>query len=181
MQKRRQYFIDKSFQARFVVKFCLIQILACIATGALIYFLNMQTKTVAFENMRIVVKSTADFILPITLQILLVVVLCISAATIVVTILTSHKISGPLYRLTLEFEKLKNKDFSVPIRIRTSDQLQKVAANAEELRLNLQNSVKSLKGSWQTLKEALREEEKKKENIKSTIERIDSELKEYRV
>jgi signal transduction histidine kinase len=107
--------------------------------------LNGQTNTVAFENLRVVVKSTSDFILPILFQVVIIVSILVALATIVIVLLMSHRISGPLYGLTLQLRNLKQGDFSNPIRIRASDQLQQVAEEMEAFRADLQRTVRTCK------------------------------------
>ncbi|MCK4518810.1 MAG: hypothetical protein KAU12_01700, partial [Candidatus Omnitrophica bacterium] len=62
--KRRNYYIDKKFQSRFIIRFCLLVILACVLFGGLIYFLSLKSTTTSFENSRLIIKSTADYLLP---------------------------------------------------------------------------------------------------------------------
>lgn len=170
--RRRNYFIDKSFQSKFIVKFCLLIIIATLLMSALIYWFNRQTNTVAFENLRVVVKSTADFLLPIILQIVIVVTIVVGMATIAITLFTSHKIAGPLYRLKAETEKIKNKDLSSQVSIRAKDQLQKMASEFNEMRSELKNSVNSIKNNWDSVK---------KEGLKSeSAKQLDSELGKFK-
>ena len=157
MDKRSHYFIDKQFQAKFILKFCLINIAASLLIGLLIYFLNRQTNTVAFENLRVVVKSTADFIQPIVLMVIVIVTLFTALSTIIVVLLASHRIAGPLYRLTLELEKIKAKDLSHPIRIRASDQLQKLGSECEAVRVEYQRLIHQAKKSWQSIRAFLQQ------------------------
>ena len=59
--KRKQYYI-KDFQIKFVTRFCFLLILGAIVMGSIVYFLSTQTVTTAFENSRLIIKSTADYI-----------------------------------------------------------------------------------------------------------------------
>jgi len=80
--RRKNYFIDKSFQTRFILKFCSLVIAGGLLTVGLLYCLARQSTTVAFMNSRVVVKTTADFILPILIQtaaiVVIIVVNCIT-------------------------------------------------------------------------------------------------------
>ena len=184
--RRRNYFIDKSFQAKFIIKFCVLIIMASLLTAILIYFCNRQTTTVAFENLRIVVKTTADFILPMTLQILAIITLVTALATIVVTLLTSHKIAGPVYRFHKELEKIKCGDLSTPIRIRAKDQLQKVAYECEELRVELKRHIHVIKECWDAIEKqtpslaANASDEAEKKKITESIDKINAELARFK-
>lgn len=185
--RRRTYFIDRSFQTKFIIKFCLLIISASLLTGILIYYFNRQTTTVAFENLRVVVKSTSDFILPIMLEILAIVTVLVSIATIIVTLFTSHKITGPLYRLKAELEKIKSGNLSSEVRIRADDQLQRVASELDEMRKTSKNSIEKLIDNWDSIKtslDRLKEEmadEKEKRRIADNIENIDFELSKYKI
>ena len=185
-ERRGNYFIDKHFQAEFVLKFCLLNILASLLTGVLIFLFNRETKTVAFDNLELVVKSTADFILPILLQILVVVSLLIAVATVVVILLISHRIAGPLYRLTLELSRIRSGDLSVPIRLRTKDQMQKAANESEQMRIALRESLDSMKKSWLAVRtelQALRDtltDEKKKQRLDKEAASLDAALARFK-
>ena len=185
-ERRKNYFIDKSFQTKFILKFCSLNILASLVTGGLIYYLNRQTKTVAFENLELVVKSTSDFILPILLEILVIVSLLVAIATMVVILVTSHKIAGPLYRLTLDLQKIKTGDLTSPIHIRTKDQLQKAANEFEEVRVHFRDSIGTLKKNWMTLRSDLlalknsARDESQRKRLEKEIEVIDTELLRFK-
>lgn len=126
-RKRKVYFIDKDFQAKFIIKFCLIVVLAGLLTIGLLYLLSAKSTTVSFINSRAVVQTTKDFLLPILIQTVIVVTIIVSLVTIMVALLASHKIAGPLYRFKKVIEKLGEGDFSSDFKIRKMDQLQDIA------------------------------------------------------
>ena len=179
MEKRKHYYIDKGFQTKFIIKFCAINIAASLAIGVLIYVLNRNTNTVAFENLKVVVKSTSDFILPILLQVLPLVTLLVSFATIVIALYASHKISGPLFRMNVEIEKMKQRDFTHPIRIRATDQLQAAAQALEELRENQRSVLKEIREGLTRLRET--KEPNSRRNAEELIEQIHSKIAGYRL
>ena len=185
--KRSQYFIDKHFQFVFIAKFCLITVLASALIVLLIYYFNRQTTTVAFENLKVVVKPTADFILPIMLQIMIGVTLLVGIATIAVALFTSHRIAGPLYRIKTDLDKLTKGDFRNPIHVRGKDQVQKLALSFEEMRVEIKNSISTVKEGWSSIKsnlvnlESKTQDEEEKKALQANIERIDSELSKFKV
>ena len=122
----------------------------------------------AFENLSAVVKTTADFILPMLLQVIVIVTLFVAIATIFIVLLTSHRISGPLFRLTIELDKIKEKDLTHPIQLRANDQLKRLARECEEMRAEYQRSVSLMKKNWQSVQPALQEFKK---NIADPVER----------
>ncbi|MBN1871923.1 MAG: methyl-accepting chemotaxis protein [Candidatus Omnitrophica bacterium] len=184
---RKNYLIDKTFQTQFIFKFCLLIIVASLVTGVLIYYFNRQTTTVAFENLRVVVKSTSDFILPIIIQILLIVTVFAGIVTILVTLFTTHKISGPLYRLKNELERIRSGDLTRTVRIRSADQLQIVASELDSVRKNIKESLQVLKAQCDLIKDYAQKSREGKEDaegrkrLSECATKIESEISKFRI
>lgn len=185
-ERRRNYFIDKKFQTRFITKFCFVLVLGSILIACLTYYRNMQTTTVAFENLRVVVKTTADFINPIVLEILLIVTVISASATIIVTLFASHKISGPLYKLTKDIEKMRNGDLSSAVCIRAKDQMRLLASEFDDLRLVLNTTFKNMQAEVSELADTTRTIDlsplsaKDKKKIESAIRSLESTVSKYK-
>jgi HAMP domain-containing protein len=126
-ERRRNYFIEKSFQVRFILKFCILVVCGGLLTITALYIMGMGSTTVSIVNSRVVVKSTSDFLLPVLIQTFLVVMVLVGAATILVTLFVSHKIAGPLYRLKKAMEQLSDGDFKAEMKLRQKDQLKELA------------------------------------------------------
>jgi methyl-accepting chemotaxis protein len=153
--RRRNYYIDKEFQNKFIVKFCLLVILGMIISGALLFLMSQGTVTTVFENSRLKIKSTADFILPSILASSVVVVILIGFATIIVALYASHKIAGPLYRVSMDLKKVTAGDLTVKFGLREHDQLQALAENIDETVKRMRDDIGGLKDRFNSLKKAL--------------------------
>lgn len=181
IHKRRIYLIEKSFQVKFILKFCGLVVFGGLLTIGLLYLLAMQSNTVSFVNSRVVVRATSDFILPILIQTVAVVIIIVGLATVMVTLLFSHKIAGPLYRLKKVLKDLEGGDFSSDFHIRHLDQLQDLAdtfnntINKTRDRIQvLQNDVKSMKETLDGISE--NEIPESKRSIFSQLKGISEEL-----
>jgi methyl-accepting chemotaxis protein len=144
-KRRKIYYIKKEFQMIFIIKFCLLVILGAIVSGAVIYLVSQGSATTVFENSRIRIKSTADFILPAVLLSTAVVTVLVGLASVIVTLYTSHKIAGPIYRIEKDLEKVMLGDLRVKFNLRKKDQLQALAAMIEALVGNLGDDIKELR------------------------------------
>jgi len=153
--KRRNYFIEKSFQTRFILNFCALVAAGGLLTIGMLYVLAMQSTTVSFVNSRVVVRTTADFILPILIQTVAIVTILVGLATIVVTLFVSHKIAGPLYRFKKVMQALAEGNFSSDFRIRHLDQLQDLADAFNTMIVKIRTDLKTLKDNFRSLKEKL--------------------------
>lgn len=143
--RRKIYYIKKEFQRAFIVKFCLLVILGAVVSGAVIYLVSQGSATTVFENSRIKIKSTADFILPAVLLSTAAVTVLVGLASVIVTLYASHKIAGPIYRIEKDLEKVVAGDLRVRFNLRRNDQLQALATMIEALIANIGGDIKELR------------------------------------
>ena len=133
----RNYFIKKGLQTRFIFKFCLLLILACVIMSVLVYLLSEKTTTTSFEDLRLTVKSTSDFILPTLILASLIAIIFVSLATVIVFLFISHRIAGPLYRLEKTLAEAGNGDLSLHVHLRKDDELKTLAAGINNMIKNI--------------------------------------------
>lgn len=162
--QRRKYFIRKEFQAKFILKLCLLIILACVLMGGLVYLLSTKTTTTSFENLRLVAKSTSSFILPTLILSSLIAIIFISLATIIVVLFISHRIVGPLYRFERSLAEIGKGNLAVNIHLRRTDEIKSLAASMNDMIKNLkgpisisQERVKELEDDLSRVKDGLKQ------------------------
>lgn len=154
--QRRNYFIDKKFQGRFIGKFSALVLMGGVLTIAVLYQLGTQSKTVAIENSRVVATTTADFILPLLVQTVIIVTVVVGITAALLTLLASHRISGPLYRFRKVLEALEQGDFSSSeFHIRSGDQFHDLADEMNRMIRATRQEMARLKHSTVSLKQKL--------------------------
>ena len=131
--RRKNVYIDKDFQTRFILKFCALVFVGAGFTIAFLYLLSLQSTTVSFVQAKVKVMTTADFLLPVLIQTVLIVMGFVSLASIGVTLIVSHKIAGPLFRFKQTFKELAGGNFSNQVRLRNGDQLVEVAGDFNQM------------------------------------------------
>ena len=183
--RRRNYYVDKEFQKKFIIKFCLLVILGTVISGVLIYLMSQGTVTTVFENSRLKIKSTADFILPAVLGSSLIVIILVGLAAIFVTLYASHKISGPLYRIAKDLERVIAGDFKVKFSLRQHDQLQALAENIDKTVCMVREDIDGLKKGLLEIESALEELEKtgnssKLGEMKNKLQDINKKLSKFK-
>jgi len=129
--QRKNYMIDPAFQLRFAMRFCAIVLTASLAIAFAMLFVLKGSTTVAIENTKVIVKPTIDVIFPHLALTLLIAMIFSSLAVVVIAVLFSHKISGPIYRLKSEINFVKEGDLTRNFKIRDGDQLQDLATSLE--------------------------------------------------
>jgi methyl-accepting chemotaxis protein len=120
---RKHYFIKKDYQAKFILKFCLLVLLGCLLSMAILFFLSNETLTSTFENSRLLVRKTGFAILPSIILTNLITLVIIGFATIGVVLFISHKIAGPIFRFEKELKLIGQGDLTIRISLRKHDQL----------------------------------------------------------
>jgi methyl-accepting chemotaxis protein len=145
--RRRNYYIDKDFQTKFILKFCSLVAFGSALTVALIYWSAQRSTTVGIVHGRVAVHTTAEYLLPLLLQTVFAVLMVVSLVTIVMTLVISHRISGPLYRLKAMLGQLGEGDLSSVMRLREHDQLQQVAVVYNEAVEKINGKIKKAKNA----------------------------------
>jgi nitrogen fixation/metabolism regulation signal transduction histidine kinase len=143
--RRKNYFIKKKFQRDFILKFCGLVAAGSVISGAIIFMMSKSTLTTAFENSRLVIKSTADFIMPAVCLSSAVVLILVGLATIMITLFTSHKIAGPLYRMEQDVKEVTRGDLKTKFNLRYGDELKGMAESLEAMARSLQSRITALK------------------------------------
>jgi nitrogen fixation/metabolism regulation signal transduction histidine kinase len=115
------------FQRGFILKFCAVIILSSLILAAIIYGLSASSTTTVFENSRLQLKSTADFILPLLVFGGLIVIVAAGAVTFIITLFVSHRIAGPVYRLEKDIAEVTKGNLNVTFRVRKNDEFQSLA------------------------------------------------------
>lgn len=153
--KRRVYFIEKKFQTKFILKFCALVAAGALLTIGILYVLALKSTTVSIVDSRVMVRATSDFLLPILIQTVVIVMILVGLATVAVTLFVSHKIAGPLYHFKKAMEEVKEGDFSLDFRIRSLDQLQSLAETFNAMVGKTRKQVNLIKAKFLLLKERL--------------------------
>jgi len=152
---RHIYFIEKSFQTRFIMKFCGLVAFGGLLTIGLLYLWAARATTVSIVDSRVVVKTAANFILPLLIQTVIIVTVIVAIATIAVTLFVSHKIAGPLYRFKKVIEAMGEGDFLNQVKIRKGDQLQDLAKAFDDMIVKNRVKIKALKADLGVFNEKL--------------------------
>lgn len=178
--KRKNYFINRVFQSEFILKFCGLVIIGSAVFGIILYLFSKHTLTTSFENSRLVIKSTADYIFPGLLFGGLIVSIFTALAASVVVVLMTHRIAGPMYRFEKYINEIGSGRFCSDLKIRKKDQFQNVAGSlnkmTQDLKLGL-IEVNEVSEKLDKLIGQLSDSSSREILLKEDIKRIVSELK----
>jgi methyl-accepting chemotaxis protein len=131
--KRKQVYINKDFQTRFIIKFVLVLVLGGVISIGLTLFNTQNTLTSSFVNSKLVIQDTSLAIMPsvIYTNIITTTVACLIMAF--VAMLVSHKIAGPMFRFEKDIKRITSGDLKNRINVRKGDQFQALAISLNNM------------------------------------------------
>ncbi len=177
--KRRNYFINKGFQTEFILKFCGLVAVGCVIFGISLYIFSNRTLTTSFENSRLVVKSTADYLLPgLLFGGIIVGLVSVIAASIIVLLMT-HRLVGPMYRFEKHAQKIGSGEIYSDLNIREKDQFQNMVGSFNKMTddlsmglLNVMQVSEKLDGLIEELSDNTNNEMLLKEDIRKVVSEL---------
>jgi len=123
---RTNYFIKKGFQFNFALKFMFLIILEAALIAGLFMCISGNTLTTGYENSILTVDNTSNFFFWPVLIVILITTIGIALAGMVVFIILSHRIAGPLYRFEKDLGEISYGDLTKRISLRKTDQLTEI-------------------------------------------------------
>jgi signal transduction histidine kinase len=158
--RRRRLIVEGNFQARFILRFILVIVGATLlATGAILglFYFKYQYGGADMENIVILITPQGRTDVTGLFQIVLVplvaanlLVLCI---VVPFSLLYSHRIAGPIYRLEQSMEMLINGDMDFMITLRKHDEFKYLADRMNALIDFMRRNIREVRSSHRILKE----------------------------
>ena len=164
--RRRQYFIRKDYQFKFILKFCLIVLAGSIISTAFLFFFAQGTLTSSFEHSRLVIRNTATAIMPAVILTNVITLIVITFATIVVVLFISHKIAGPMFRFEKDLKDIGQGDLTKKVRLRKKDQFTNLSDSLNIMTATLHEKVVSTQAEVEQLIELASKEKAPQELVK---------------
>jgi methyl-accepting chemotaxis protein len=143
--RRRNYFIKKGFQTRFMVRFLGLLITASAISGYIMYLLINKDVEDVFYSSHINLTSTGQLLLPTLVKVnawILAVVLVAAAGII---FLVSRNVEGPLARLGKTAGRVGRGDLSGNFRLRDRDELKSLAESFDGMSGQLRERFNELR------------------------------------
>lgn len=151
------YFIKKEFQARFIIKFCLIVIISALISGIILYFSTNRQLGGTYPESLNIIRVLNDTLAANLLYSGLITIIVISIVTIALTLFASHKIAGPLYRLEKNVEIIGDGDLTLETHLRENDEITSVAEALNKMTLGLRSNMIDIRNDLDDVKNISKE------------------------
>jgi methyl-accepting chemotaxis protein len=120
--KRRQYFIDKEFQGRYIFSAFISVAIGSILFALLFGFFSSNTLSIVYEDYHLRLGTTPGLLLNRILSAQWFFVILGGMGIAVTALFLSHRVAGPFFRFEKTLEKMTAGDLSERIRLRKNDE-----------------------------------------------------------
>jgi methyl-accepting chemotaxis protein len=125
--KRRNYFINKEFQGRYIFNYFLLAAIGSALFVAVFSFFSSNTLSIVYENYHLQLGLTPGILLRKILGTQWFVIVLGGGCVIVVTLFLTHRIAGPFYRFEKTLDEMIDGDLSNKVVLRKKDEGKELA------------------------------------------------------
>lgn len=131
-EKRRlsNYYLDKSFQSRFIAKILAVVILACIAVGVSVYLATHVDLSNSQEMTDMAMRLSEGETTRMPKLVVSILIIGITSIIVIATLFLffTHRVVGPVYRFKRCMQAIADKDLTERISLRRFDEFNDFAA-----------------------------------------------------
>lgn len=183
MIRRKNYFIKKRFQLSFLYRFLLLLLVESLLIAGLFMYISSDTLTTGYFNYILKIERTSDFFFVSLLLIISIVVIGMAIIGMILFILLSHRIAGPLYRFEHDLEEMAKGDLTKRISLRKTDQLTELKEALNTMVDSLDQRIGRIKNSASRSKDLLskKDDPENIQKLSREIELLKSEIDNFKV
>ena len=120
--KRRNYFINKEFQGRYIFNYFLLVFIGSLLFAGVFSFFSSNTLSIAYDNYHLQLGVTPDILFKKILSTQWLFVVFGGGLVVIATLLLTHRVAGPLFRFEKAFDEMVGGDISNKIILRQKDE-----------------------------------------------------------
>ncbi len=149
--RRRNYFIRKDFQGKFVLRFFLTILIGAVIFASIFSLLSANTITMTYEDAILKVDKTPRALFVEIVRAYGVYILLLGLGISLVSLFLSHRIAGPVFRLEKTLEEMAKGNLSLRITLRRKDELKELATSMNGLMSSLSERIRDVRGRADTV------------------------------
>ncbi|MFQ5901061.1 MAG: HAMP domain-containing protein [Thermodesulfobacteriota bacterium] len=143
--------IERGFRARFIIKFCLLIIAGVLMLGSVLYLIGHKELGTTYSQAISTIIGLKNLLIPTIIVTIFIQIVILCLITIFLTLYTSHKVAGPVYRLERSFKEVEEGNLAINIHFRTDDQMKELERAFNEMALGINGMVADIrKGFYKT-------------------------------
>ena len=143
--RRSNYWIKKSFQSRFSLRFAVLILAEAALISFLFFYISKGTLTTGYEAAGVRMENTARYFMGAFAMISMIVAVAMAMVGMLVFIFFSHRVAGPVYHIQKSLWELAQGNLTYRIRLRKRDELAEVAEDVNRAAQFMERKISQLK------------------------------------
>lgn len=120
--KRRNYFINKEFQGRYIFNYFLLVTIGSLLFIGVFSFFSSNTLSIVYENYHLQLGVTPEILFKKILSTQWLFVVFGGGAVVIITLVLTHRVAGPFFRFEKSLDEMIDGDISNKIILREKDE-----------------------------------------------------------
>ena len=143
--RRRNYFIRKDFQGKFVLRFFLAILIGAIVFTIILSIFSGHTMTVTYEDSSLRLDRTPKALFLHMVRAYGVYILVLGVVVSVFSLFLSHRIAGPLFRFERSVEEVTRGNLAFRITLRKNDEGKELAGLMNTMVTSLSGQIRDMR------------------------------------
>lgn len=143
--KRRNYFIKRELQGKYVFNAFLLSVAAILLLAFLMGVFSVNTMTISYENSDLKMGSTPVMMAKSFLAANWITLVFGGGFLVWLAIRFTHRVAGPIYRIELELDQMIQGDLRGRINLRPNDDVKEMAACVNNFKDLLEKRLRRIK------------------------------------
>jgi len=142
--KRRNYFINKEFQGRYIFNYFLIAAIGSLLFMAVFSFFSSNTLSISYDDYHLQLGVTPFILFKKILSAQWVFIVVGGGLVVIATLFLTHRVAGPVFRFRRSFNEMIDGDISGRIVLRPKDEGKELGEKINEFNLALSKKLSSI-------------------------------------
>jgi methyl-accepting chemotaxis protein len=125
--KRKNYFINKEFQGKYIFNSFLLVALGSILFALIFSFFSSNTLSIVYDNYHLKLGTTPGILLNKILSSQWLFIVLGGIVITIITLFSTHRVAGPFFRFEKSLDNMTAKDISVRVILRPKDEGKELA------------------------------------------------------
>lgn len=154
-RKIRHYFLKKNFQGKITLTVFLTVIFTCIVFTLLLALFSSDSVTIAYSDNELHMGQTPFMLLRNAIAANWLLILFVGSFLVLLAIIVTHRIAGPLYRFEQTLEDMNNRNLTALITLREHDEGKEIAESLNTFNRQLSRDLSALQTNIKILSEQI--------------------------
>ncbi len=180
--RRRNYFIQKTFQGKYIFNFYLLVIIGAIIFTAIFSYVTVDTLTVTYENYNLKLDRTPLMLFKQILTANWFIFIPVGLIVIIAAMFQSHRIAGPLFKIERILDEMSKGIINTDLFLRQKDEGKEIMNKLKEYNGFLAGKITDMRSLSHDIGQGLNSgQQSDLEKAKLAAQKLDSILNEFTI